>query len=121
MGEIDRQVGQCVQEGDVVFAGPARFGLLHGIQLGDGGERGLFLGLELVVATPQCLGEGVVGVSVLGLLQDRVLPTCDVRELALTPFALSMPLTRCAVVGALKVGGQELAPIRAEDSLGEES
>lgn len=67
MGEVHRQVGQRVEQGDVVAAGFARFGAVGVVEFGDAGQRGRLLGLQLVVGAAQCFGERVVGVAVLGL------------------------------------------------------
>ncbi|MFC0432578.1 hypothetical protein [Kutzneria buriramensis] len=80
-GQVERQVGQRVQQGDVRCAGAeAGFCLVGGVELGDGGQRGGLLGVQVVEGATRGLGERVVRVAVLGLPQDRVLPPRHVGD-----------------------------------------
>ncbi|MCX4097659.1 hypothetical protein LBW94_035465 [Nocardia sp. alder85J] len=121
MGEIERQVGQGVEERDVGAAGSVGFGVVGGVELGDDGQRGGLLGIEVVVGAAQALGEGVVGVAVLGLPQYRVLPPGDVRDQSLQPLSFGLAVSHGAVVETVEVGCEEIMAVRAEYPVGEES
>ncbi|MEU4813754.1 hypothetical protein AB0H20_31525 [Nocardia fluminea] len=49
------------------------FGVVGGVERGDDRQYGGLLGVEIAVGATHSLGEGVVGVTLLGLPQDRVL------------------------------------------------
>ncbi|HEY2764646.1 MAG TPA: hypothetical protein VGJ13_11625 [Pseudonocardiaceae bacterium] len=78
------------------------------------------LGLQVVVALPQPLGEGVSGVGILGLAQEVVLLADDVGDLALQALSLRFPLVALGVDAGVDVGEKQLAPVWPEQSFGEE-
>ncbi|WP_026343189.1 hypothetical protein [Nocardia sp. BMG111209] len=121
MGEIERQVGQGVEECDVGAAGPVGFGAVGGVELGDDGQRGGLLGIEVVVGAAQPLGEGVVGVAVLGLPQHCILPPGHICHHSLEPFPLGLTIPHGPVVETVEVGREEIMAVRAEHPVGEES
>nr|WP_280329193.1 hypothetical protein [Nocardia wallacei] len=98
-----------------------RFDFVCGVELIDDRQRGGLLGVEIVVGATQPFGEGVVGVTVLGLPQDRVLPSGHVRHNSLEPFPLGLALACGAVVEAGEVGSEEVPAMWAENPVGEES
>ncbi|WP_345702830.1 hypothetical protein [Pseudonocardia eucalypti] len=66
------------------------------------------------------MGERVVGVAVLGLLHEVVLPLRDLRQLRLPAFPLVVPRFGLLVVDAGEVGGEEFLAVWAEDAIGVE-
>nr|WP_040721756.1 hypothetical protein [Nocardia veterana] len=112
---------QGVQQRDVGGAGAAAARFIGCVELSYGGQCGGFFGVEIVVGAAQGLGEGVVGVAVLGLFQDRVLPSGDVRDDSLEPFPFGMAFPRGAVVDTVEICGQHVAAVWAEYPVGEES
>nr|WP_246470737.1 hypothetical protein [Saccharopolyspora phatthalungensis] len=120
MGEVQRQIRQRVEQSDIGLAGSAWLGLVGFVEFGHARQHGLLLGFQLVVAAAQALGERVVGVSVLGLPQDRVLTAGDIRQDSLQAFPFGLPLAAGTVIDAIQVGGQDFAAVWAEDPVGEE-
>nr|WP_263399717.1 hypothetical protein [Saccharopolyspora pogona] len=121
MGEVERQIGQRVEQSDVVARGFARFGAGSVVELSHACQRGRLLGFQLVVGAAQCFGERVVGITVLCLPQDRVLAAGDVGERALEAFAFCVAFASGPVIDAVEIGRQGCAPVGAEYSLGEEA
>ncbi|WP_253840049.1 hypothetical protein [Actinokineospora globicatena] len=85
--EVDRQVGQGVDEVQLVEAGLGWLLLL--VELVDRSQRRLAFGVEVVVALAKALGEGVTGIGVLGLPPDVVELASDVGHLALEPLVVA--------------------------------
>ncbi|WP_086665306.1 hypothetical protein [Lentzea kentuckyensis] len=72
-----------VDQVGVLFTGLGGLSVVQGVELGDGGQVGLFLGFEVVVALAQSSTERVIGIAALGLAQDGVLSASDIGNAAL--------------------------------------
>lgn len=118
-GEVEPQGGQGIEQ-SYVGGWLSRLGS-RGAEVGERGGGVVLLAFEIVVGLPECRGERVVGVGVLGLPQDRGLPAADVGEQSSQPVAFGLALPGGIVVDLCKVGGEERLPPRPEDPFGVEA
>ncbi|MFD9068679.1 hypothetical protein [Streptomyces lasiicapitis] len=119
-GEVDSEVRQSVQEVGGLRGRARRLGILGRVQFREGIASCRSLGFQVVVRLPETSGEGVVGGALSCLAEDVVLAPHEVGEGALKTFPLRSPLLLCAHVRVAQVGDQKSAPLRTEDTVGEE-
>ncbi|WP_461057859.1 hypothetical protein [Streptomyces pseudoechinosporeus] len=117
MHEVERQVGQAVEQVRILRGRTGGFGGVGRVQLC---ESGLTLGLQSVVALAQALGEGVSGIAGLGLAQDVLLAMRESVESALKPVSLGLPLSRCPVIDGREFRREQLSALGAEHPVREE-
>lgn len=87
-------------------------------RLGDGGQGCFLLSLQFVVGGAQSLGEGVVGVAVSGLPQDRGLASGEVGEDALQALAFGVAVRTEDAVGQELGDGVEDGLLAEVDGFG---
>nr|WP_024875922.1 hypothetical protein [Saccharomonospora piscinae] len=120
VGKVEGQVGQRIEKSNVVGMRCTEVGLVVGVEFGDRRERCLLLCFQVVVAAAESLGERVVEITVLGLLQDRGLAAGEVGQDSLEALAFSLALPGGVMVESIEVGGKDAAAFWTEDSLGKE-
>ncbi|WP_228541651.1 hypothetical protein [Nocardia sp. XZ_19_369] len=72
-GEIERQVGQHIEQGDICGAGAAWVQIVGDVEPCDSGHGDRLLGLQIVVGVAERLGERIVRFAMLCLAQHGVL------------------------------------------------
>lgn len=87
-------------------AGLSRLGW-RGAEIGQPGSGVVLLAFEVVVGLPERGGERVVGISLLGLPQDRGRPSFDVGEQSSQPVAFGLALLGGVVVDLCEISCEE--------------
>ncbi|WP_410599821.1 hypothetical protein [Amycolatopsis sp. lyj-90] len=118
--EVCREVGQRVDQGQLVDCYPLRGRLFRFLQFCEFGAQLLLVLGQVVVAAAKCCGEGIVRVALLCLLEDRGLLLGDLGKPSSYSFSFSVVFDGCLVVDAGEVGFEDGTPVGAEDAVGEE-
>ncbi|MGC7101748.1 family 43 glycosylhydrolase [Amycolatopsis lurida] len=105
-----------------MLVGLRRSGSVAGVRVerGQFGHRGLLVRLQVVVAAPQRLGEGVARVALASLAEQGPLLPVDLGHGSFQPGALGLAFAMSRVVGPGQVRGEDRAPLLAEHPVGEE-